>query len=79
MMKEYLKALLNEKNICEETSFEVDGNLGTNFISVGVIVENIIATSKKEQKQIKTILTKIDFMNGDILHFFKHLAKAIAI
>jgi len=36
------------------------------------------ATSQDEQKAIKNILVKIDFQNGNIMDFFKHLAQAIA-
>ena len=31
-----------------------------------------------EKKQIKNTLVKIDFHNGDIMHFFTYLAQAIA-
>ena len=44
-----------------------------------VVIEHIKAAPLHEQKAIKTTLVKIDFMNGDIRHFFRHLAQAIAI
>jgi tRNA pseudouridine-54 N-methylase len=49
-----------------------------NFMTVEVVVEHILIASKEEQKQIRTMLVRIDFHNGDVLDFFKHLAKAIA-
>ena len=57
---------------------EVEGQSGTNFIPLGVIVEHIAIAPTHEQNQIKNTLVKIDFLNGDIMHFFTYLAKAIA-
>ena len=79
-MKTYLNNLISEKaNISMDTPIEVEGASGTNFMSVGVVVEHILIAPKSEQAAIKNVLVKIDFNNGDILDFFKHLAKALAI
>ena len=78
-MKTYLTNLLAEKNIDLETPIEVEGNSGTNFMTVENVYDGILATTKTEQEQIRKTLVRIDFMNGDILHFIKHLAKAMAI
>jgi len=77
-MKKYIYTLLEEKNIDLDTSFTVIGESGDNFMTVGVIVEHILIAHKSEQKNIKNMLVRIDFNNGDILDFIKHLAKAIA-
>ena len=77
-MTNYLNTLISEKNINIETMIEVEGQSGTNFIPLGVIVEHIAIAPTHEQKQIKNTLIKIDFLNGDIMHFFTFLAKAIA-
>ena len=79
-MKTYLNNLISEKaNISMTTPIEVEGASGTNFMNVGVIVEHILIAPKTEQQAIKNVLVRIDFNNGDILDFFKHLAKALAI
>ena len=79
-MTTYLNNLISEKaNISMTTPIEVEGASGTNFMNVGVIVEHILIAPKTEQEAIKNVLVKIDFNNGDILDFFKHLAKALAI
>ena len=79
-IKRWLQTFLDEKGIDIQTTIEVEGEkMGINFIPVGVICEHICITTKKEQKLIKETLCKIDFANGDIMHFFKHLAKAIAV
>ena len=78
-MKTYLNNLISEKaNISMTTPIEVEGASGTNFMNVGVIVEHILIAPKAEQQAIKNVLVRIDFNNGDILDFFKHLAKALA-
>lgn len=76
----WLDTLIEEKGLDPESiEFEVEGQSGTNFIPLGVVIEHIKITTKEEQKKIKDILVMIDFKNGDICHFFKHLAQAIAI
>lgn len=76
---EWLDTFVEEKGIDLEQSFTVEGPVyGENIIPYGVIVEHIKATSPEEQKKIKDIIVRIDFMNGDVLHFFRHLGKAIA-
>jgi hypothetical protein len=74
----WLDTFIEEKGIDLEQVFEVEGESGINSIPYGVIIEHIKIASKKEQKEIKDILVKIDFVNGDVLHFFRHLGKAIA-
>lgn len=78
-MKKYLNNLLAEKGIDKEEILEVEGQSGVNFIPVGCVVEAILMAQKAEQEKIRKILVQIDFMNGDILHFFKHLSKAMAM
>lgn len=77
-MKTYLNNLIEEKGLDTEEIIEVEGASGTNFIPLGVVVEHILIAPDHEQKQIRNILVKIDFQNGDVMHFFNHLAKAIA-
>ena len=78
-MTNYLKTLIEEKNIDLEEIIEVNGESGLNLMPLGVLLDAICRTGKEEQKAIKNTLVKIDFHNGDIMHYFKHLAQAIAI
>lgn len=71
----WLHTFLDEKNIDLEERFEVENN---NF-SYGVIVEHMEITSKEEQAKIKDVMVQIDFRNGDVKHFMRHLAKALVI
>ena len=63
-MKNWINTLIEEK--------------GLNIIPLGVVVEHILIAPQHEQNQIKNTLVKIDFHNGDVMHFFTFLAKAIA-
>lgn len=75
----WLDTFLEEKGIDLEQGFELEGSWGTNFFTYGVVVEAIKNTGKEEQKAIKNMIVKIDFMNGDVRHYFRHLAQALVI
>jgi hypothetical protein len=73
----YLYNFFAEKDIPEKT-FEVKDRRGvTHFIPNEVVVEHIALTSGGERKQIENIIRKIDFGNGDVNDFLKHLSQAI--
>ena len=74
----WLDTLVSEKNIDLEETFTIE-KTQTNFMNYAVVVEAIKNTCKEEQKAIKNMLVKIDFLNGDIKDYFRHLAVAIAI
>ena len=80
-MSTYLECLLSEKDgINMSTAIEIEGPSGQmNFMSVAIVCEHILIASEEEQAAIKKMLIKIDFANGSIMHFFHHLAGAIAI
>ena len=62
-----------------DTIIEVEGqNWGMNMIPLECVVEYILSSGKANQQAVMTTLTKIDFMNGDVLHFFKHVASFMA-
>jgi len=75
----WIDTLIAEKGIDTDMVLEVEGGSGTNYIPLECVLDAVKATCAAEQAQIKSTLVKIDFMNGDIVHFFAHLAKAIAI
>lgn len=78
-MQTWLNTFLAEKNIDLEQHLEVEGNSGLNLIPVGCLVDMILQAPAHEQRGIKTMLVKIDFVNGNVLDYFRHLAKAVAI
>ena len=81
IMRNYLETLISEKGLdLEGTIIEVEGqDWGLNIIELGAVVDYIMASGPANQAQVKDTLVKIDFHNGDIMHFFKHVAKFMAI
>ena len=74
----WLDTFIDEKNINKNDTFEINKNGTLNIISYVSIIDHIKITSKQEQEQIKKTIVKIDFFNGDVLHFFRHLGQALA-
>lgn len=76
----WLDTFIDEKGIDLETILEVRGKSGNlNIIPLEVLIDNIKIASKNDQDAIKNALVKIDFLNGDVMDFFKWIAPAIAI
>lgn len=69
----------SEKELDTDYVFEVEGESSLNFIPLAVVIEHIKLATGRERAQVKNALVKIDFANGDPMHFFGYLAKAIAI
>ena len=76
---EWLDAFVEEKGIDTEMLLEVEGKSGTNIIPVAVLLDTMKATTPGEQAAIKRMIVRIDFVNGNVLDYFRHLARAIAI
>lgn len=73
----WFKNFLAEKNLpFVEWEIEADDGM-MHFISNEIVIEHIKSASRAEKTQIRSIITKIDFHNGDINHFLNHLAKGI--
>ena len=75
----WLDTFLEEKGIDTEQILEVEGVSGTNWIPVEVLVDAMKTTTPGEQAAIKSMIVRIDFVNGNVLDYFRHLAQAIAI
>ena len=75
----WLDTLIEEKELDTESTFDIEGPSGLNVIPLGVVVEHIKIATPQEQHKIKAVQVKIDFLNGDVMDFFAHLAQAIAI
>ena len=73
-MKTYFDKLFEEKGIDLETKIEMEEQ-------IGFTVKNVIEFLNNAPKNIKDkamrTYTMIDFKNGDIMDFTKHLAKGI--
>jgi hypothetical protein len=76
----WLRTFVQEKGLDREHVFEVEGpEWGTNFIPFEILLRAIENAPAREQEGIKTMLVRIDFANGDVMHYFKHLAGALAL
>ncbi len=75
----WFDTFIEEKGIDLEQTFSVEGPSGENIMPVGTVIEAIKMAPADEQGFIKHTLVRIDFHNGDPVHFFQHLAHALAI
>jgi hypothetical protein len=76
--KTWINTFVDESDLDLNACFEVEGDSGTNYFTYGVIIEHMLIATSQEQSQIKDTIVKIDFCNGDVLHFLRHLGQAIA-
>jgi len=74
----WLDTFIEEKGIDLEQVIEIKTENNTHYFEVGNIVANIKATTTEEQAGIKDMIVKIDFHNGDVVDYFRHLAQALA-
>ena len=75
----YLATFFDEKQL-DERIYEVDAPGGTcNMIPSTAVIERVLTTRGEEADAIADIVRKIDFANGDLHHFLKHLAGAMAV
>jgi len=76
----WLDALVNEKGFDLDLAIEVVGPTGImNHIPLECLLLEIKAAPDLDQARIKSAIVMLDFKNANILDYFKHLAKAIAI
>lgn len=73
-----LKKYFEEKELGYK-EWEIKVNGMTHFISNQVVIEAILDAPKEEQEKISKIISKIDFQNGKINHFLRHLAEGLVL
>ena len=75
----WLDLLIAEKGVDLEATFTfIDFRGEYNIMPYGVVVEAMHSAPLHEQAIIKGTVVKIDFANGDILHYLRHLGTALA-
>ena len=75
----WLDKFLDEKELDLDVMFEVEGpEWGLNIIPAAVVVEHMRIAPAREQAKIKDMIVRIDFQNGDVMDYLRHLAGAIA-
>ncbi len=77
MLIKYLKTFFEEKQL-PDVSWELTADDGTaHFIGSDVVLEHIALASADEQNKIAKVIRVIDFDNGDVNLYLKHLAGAL--
>ena len=71
----WLDTFVSEKGIDLNDMFEIETAENTHFIDYAQIVAWAKLAPASEQAEIKTQIVKIDFVNGDVLHFFRYLGE----
>ncbi len=73
----WFETFLEEKELPFEafTLFAPDGT--EHHLDTDVVVEAVQNCALDEKAGIKNVLVKIDFANGNVNHFFKHLAQGL--
>lgn len=66
--------MIEEKGLQHEV-IEVNSNGTFHLIEMKVLIELIEKAPKSEQRTILDTMSKIDFMNGDLMHFLTFLAE----
>lgn len=78
MAATFFNVFFAEKQLDHQV-YEVIAPGGTpNFIPTFQVIEQIKRTKGQEARQIEMIIRKIDFANGDLHHFLRHLAQGLA-
>jgi len=78
-MNTFFNRYFNEKDLDNQV-YEITTPNGTmNLIETDMVIAKIKTTQGEEAKKIEAIIRQIDFLNGDLHHFLKHLAQAMAI
>jgi hypothetical protein len=78
--KTWLLTFVDEKGLNTDFVFEVEGSgWGTNFIPLNSVIDYILLNSDAETKSnIKGIIVRLDFLNMDVMPYFKQIASAMA-
>jgi hypothetical protein len=79
-MNDFITTYFKEADVDTTRTYTVESENGTvNYIQASNVIQMIKQTRGQERKEIENIIRKIDFKNGDIHHFLKHLASAMAM
>jgi hypothetical protein len=75
--KQWLKIFFEEKNL-PFAQWEIEASDGvTHFINNEIVIDAIHTAPPSEQKQIQSVLRRLDFANADVNDFLKHLARGL--
>jgi len=75
----WIDTFIEAKEIDPDEYMEIEGPSGLNMIPVSALVAAIESAPASERASIKDVIVRIDFVNGDVRGYFRHLAQAIAL
>lgn len=75
----WLDTFVEEKELDTDIVLEVEGKRAINYIPLECLLKAIKQAPSHEQEEIKAMLIKIDFWNGDVIGYFRHHAQTIAV
>ena len=78
-MNTFFNRFFNEKDLDNQVYEIITPNGTMNLIETDMVIAKIKTTQGEEAKKIEAIIRQIDCLNGDLHHFLKHLAQAMAI
>ena len=73
-MRRYLEALITEKGTDLEAEIGIDGHIGLTW---QMLVDFIVDQARDHHAEIRNTRVKIDFQNGDVFHYLRHLANGM--
>jgi len=73
-MKSFYRRMAEEKGILLD-SFQVEVDGLVHMMNVEQVIQLIEVAPEHEKKHIKSTFSKIDFHNGDLMHYIKFLAR----
>jgi len=74
----WLDRFISEKGLDLETMIQVETPQNWHLMPLGVLVQYIKSAPLHEKQAIQNMLVRIDFRNGDVMHYFRHLAQGLA-
>lgn len=76
-MNSFFRTMADEKGLLNQPIEVTDETGMTHYMTVENVIEAIEQAPKHEQDQILDIFSRIDFMNGNLMHFINHLAEGL--
>lgn len=73
---EYFERFFEEKDL-PHVAWEIQAGMNVHCLSNKVVIEHIKCAPPREAKEIRAMLTRLDFHNADINHYLAHLAKCL--
>ena len=76
--EKWLHRLIEEKQLDTGRVFKIDTAYNLHFVEFGVVIDFILSMPMQQRDQCRTQLVKVDFNNGDVMHFFEYVAQFVA-